>query len=81
MDIHHVSINKLASKGKEIYTTKLKALLEPKDLGKIVAIEIESGDYFVGETVAEATQKAKERYPDCVFHFIKIGYPVVHKRR
>jgi hypothetical protein len=81
MDIQHVNVNTLAVKGEDIYATRLKALLEPAHQGKIVAIEIESGDYFLGDTVVEAGQKAKERYPDRVFYFIRVGYSAVHRRR
>lgn len=81
MDIQHVNVNTLAVKGEEIYASRLKSLLEPTHQGKIVAIEIDSGDSFLGDTVVEAGQKAKERYPDRVFYFVRVGYPAVHRRR
>lgn len=81
MDVQHVNVNTLAVKGEDIYATRLKALLEPVHQGKIVAIEIESGDYFLGDTVVEAGQKAKERHPDRVFYFMRVGYSAVHRRR
>jgi len=43
-----------------------------------VAIEPDTGDYFLGQSVIEAIEKGRERYPDSVFHVIRIGYPVVH---
>lgn len=75
VDMHH-----LGEEAERIYQEKLKSMLEPEYNGKIVAIEIESGDYFMGETVVEAGLKAKDRYPDKIFHFIRIGYPAVYKR-
>ena len=58
---------KLVSKGKEIYT-KLRDELEPQHKGEIVAIEVDSGEYFFGRTVIEATGKGREKYPDKVFY-------------
>ena len=72
---------------KEEFTKKGKITyrkLQPKfkkDKEKIVSIEIESGDYFIGEDELEAAQKARNKFPDKIFVFFRIGYPVVHKFR
>jgi len=66
-------------KGKAVYK-KIKPKLK-KDKGKIVAIEIESGDYFIGDDELEAARKARDKFPDKIFVFFRIGYPVVHKFR
>jgi len=79
--ITHVNFNRLSEEGERIYHEKLKPLLEPQYLGKIVAIEIESGDYFVDASVVKAGLQAKAKYPDKVFHFMRVGYRAVHKRR
>jgi hypothetical protein len=68
------------AQGEAIYAN-LKSALEKTHLGRIVAIDIESGDYFLGQTVVEAVQKAREKYPDRVFHTIRIGAKAVHSRR
>ncbi|MBM4465602.1 MAG: hypothetical protein FJ014_08640 [Chloroflexi bacterium] len=75
--IYQINREEFGSKGDEIYE-KIKPLLEPEHKGEIVAIEVESGDHFLAETVIEAWQKAKKKYPDKVFYFVRIGYPVVH---
>jgi len=41
-------------KAEAIYRKKLKTKLERKYKGRIVAIDVESGDYFLGKTVLEA---------------------------
>ncbi len=65
----------IARRGERIYRIRLKKLLEPKHIGEYVAIEVNSGDYFLGETAIEALSKAEERYPEGTFHLVKIGYP------
>lgn len=79
--ITKVNPRKLAAKGEKIYDEKLKMMLEPEHNGEIVAIEVESEDYFLGNSVVEATEAAKQKYPSRLFHVIKVGYPAVHKRR
>jgi len=54
----------IARKGQELYDTKLKALLEPEKNGMFVAIEPDSEDYFVGETMAQARQRASKVHPE-----------------
>ncbi len=79
--IPHVNPRKLVKEGQEIYNTKLKMILEPDHIGEVVAIDVVSGDYFIGHTLPEAAEKAKAHYPERLFYFAKIGYPVMHRRR
>lgn len=67
----------LEDRGERIYRTQLKTLLEPRHTGEFVAIEVESGNYFVGPTIGAALAKASKKYPDKHFYIIRIGYPVV----
>jgi hypothetical protein len=46
--------------------------------GMIAAIEPESGDFFFGESLLAAFDRARERYPHGVFYFVRIGYPTAH---
>jgi len=75
-----MSKERLVARGQEIYQ-RLKDQLEANYLGKIAAIEVESGDYFVGDSVVEAAKKARAKHPDKLFYFIKIGAPAVHIHR
>ena len=40
--------------------------------GKIVAVEVDSGHYFLGRTHSEAGDKAKQKYPDKIFYFARV---------
>ena len=50
--ITNVDMHRLGDEAERIYCEKLKPILEPEYNGKIVAIEIDSGDYFIGDTVS-----------------------------
>ena len=54
-----------------LYTKILPNLKE--SFGKIVAIEPESGDYFVGEDITAALVKARQKYPKKLFFFKRVG--------
>lgn len=77
----NVNVRQLSEEGERIYYNKLKPILEPEYRGKIIAIEIESGDYFIGDSVMEALAQARKVYPDRLFHFMRIGFRALHKRR
>jgi hypothetical protein len=46
--------------------------------GKFAAVEIQSGDYFIGNTEWEAYQLAIKKSPDHKFVFVKIGAEAAH---
>jgi len=50
--------------------------------GKVIAIEPESAEYFLGETLDSASEKALARYPNRLFGFFRIdASPAVVKLR
>lgn len=57
-----LNISALIKTAEETYT-KLKEEIEPSQNGKYIAIEPESGEYFIGDTREEAVAKVKEKYP------------------
>lgn len=62
------------AKGKEVFE-KVKAELQGREDAVIVAIEPESGDYFVGKTLGQANQAAFEKYPDQWVYFVRLDNP------
>ena len=59
---------------KEIYATRLQRELETRHMDRFVAIEPESGDYFVGDTFDEAVKSARTKYPSRLSHTLRIGH-------
>jgi hypothetical protein len=62
------------AKGKEVFGT-IKEELEGRKGAVVVAIEPESGDYFVGETLGQADRAAFEQYPDQWIYFVRVDDP------
>lgn len=54
---------------------RIRGLLEPAHKGEIVAIEVETGDYFLGRTPLEACDKGRAKYPDRLLALKRVGYP------
>jgi len=64
----------LLNRGKRLYQTRLKRLLEPEHTGEYVAIEPDSGDYYLGYTMSEAYEKAAAEHPGKKFYLARVGY-------
>jgi len=65
------------ARARAIYV-RIKGKLEPRVKGNILALEVESGEHFLGETVLEAARNARAKHPDKAFHFFRIGFPTVY---
>ncbi len=57
---------------------KINKELSPRYKGKIVAIDAESGNYFIGDSELEAYRKAIQKCPDKQFVFKRIGFDSTH---
>ena len=60
--------------GDKIYERDIRPLLEETCHGKIVAIDVASGSYAVGDTVSAASKRLRERCPDADVWSVRIGY-------
>ena len=61
-------------RAKRIYAAQLQAVLEPQHRNRFVAIEPESGEYFLADTFDEAVKLAWAKHPSRLSHTIWIGH-------
>lgn len=61
-------------RAKQIYARQLQSDLESQHMDRFVAIEPESGEYFLGDTFDEAVKSARTKYPTRLSHTIRIGH-------
>lgn len=72
------STQSVVDRAKKIYAERLQAELEAGHRDRFVAIEPESGDSFLGDTLLEVAKAAAEKYPDRKSHAIRIGHRAVY---
>jgi hypothetical protein len=65
----------VARRGTQLYEQRLRALLEPTHSGQFIAIEPDSGDYFVGDTDSEVVAAARKAHPGRLPLVLRIGQP------
>ena len=71
------SKEELAQRGQELYDSGIRQRVESGNKGKIVAIDIETGEFEIDEKVVPATNRLFERYPDAQPWVIRIGHRAV----
>jgi hypothetical protein len=64
----------LVEGGQRFYDEHLKGQLEPDHTGCYVAIEPESGRYFLADTGTDALLEAHRTLPESLFYLARVGY-------
>ena len=72
------SKEELRSRGQKLYDSGIRQQVEMGNKGKIVAIDIETGDFEVDENVVPATNRLFEHHPDAQPWIIRIGHRAVY---
>jgi hypothetical protein len=62
------------ARGRKVYEEQLRSRLEPEHTGHFVAIEPESGRYFLSDTGTGALIEALAAMPDSLFYLARVGY-------
>ena len=69
----------IGQRGQEIYESRLRTLLETEEnIGKIVSIDIESGDYEIADDLLLAGRRLQQRHPEALMYGKRIGYNAVY---
>jgi hypothetical protein len=72
-------LERLPEQGERFYAEHLRDVLEPEQTGRFVAIEPETGRYFVSGDSSAALVAAHKAMPDALFYLKRIGYEYAHR--
>jgi len=64
----------VARRATQLYDEKLREQLERTHLHDFVAIEPDSGEYFLGKTLSDAIQASRAAYPDRLAFAMRVGH-------
>ena len=60
--------------GNEIYEKDIRPRVEAAHHGKVIAIDVDSGDYSIADTASVAARRLRERRPDAGVWLMRVGY-------
>lgn len=70
----------IAERGEAWYANGIRQQVETdENVGKILEIDIETGEYALDENHLVAAHRLKEKNPNALLYGIRIGYPAVYK--
>ena len=68
----------LIERGQHTYRQVLASILEPSHDGEFIAIEPDSGQYFLEKTATGALVAARSAMPDKLFDLTRVGRETAH---
>lgn len=67
-----------ARRGMELYEQRVRSQVEAGNHGKIVALDIDSGDFELAEDTLSASERLLARHPDAQIWCVRIGHRAVY---
>lgn len=77
MEASVLSKEEVGRRAMELYDSRIRVNLAPECDGRIIALDIDSGDYELDETILAATRRLRKRRPDGTFFALRVGYDAV----
>lgn len=73
------SKEEFSQRGHKVYNTQVRSQVEEGNVGRIVAIDIETGEFEIADDSLAAAKKLLTRCPDAQIFGIRIGHRAVHR--
>jgi hypothetical protein len=68
----------IVRRGQELYDQQIRRTVEQEEnIGKILVVDIETGDYEIDEDHLTAIDRALAKHPDAALYSLRIGYPAL----
>jgi hypothetical protein len=81
MPTSSLTIDQIVQRGQELYDRQIRAQVEPEHNGKLLVINVETGEYEMDADAVAAAKRAKARFPDAPLFTVRIGYPTAYRLR
>ena len=79
MQISQDTGKEIVRRGQEIYERAIRAQVEPEHKGKLLVINIETGEYEMDADDAAALDRAKARFGRAKTFTLRVGYPTAYR--
>ncbi len=74
-----LSDDEILQRGKELYETMIRPQVEtPENLGKIVSINVETGEFAIGHDLLVTSRQLQAKQVDAAIWAERIGYDAVY---
>lgn len=66
--------HELGEQAKQLYARLRDKIETPENMGKLIVMDVVSGDYEIDEKGIEASLRLQQRHPDALLYALRIGY-------
>ena len=73
------SKEEFARRGQALYERQVRPQVEESNIGRIVAIDIETGEFEIGDDALAASDRLFARCPEAQPWLVRIGHRAVHR--
>jgi hypothetical protein len=70
------TIEEIGRRGEELYQQQIRAKVESQNRGKYLVLDIDTGEYEIGDDVMSLWQQMHSRHQDAALYTVKVGFPV-----
>jgi hypothetical protein len=68
-----------ARRGDALYEEVVRPTLKTKDKGRLVALDIDSGEFEIGDDQLAICHRLRDRFPEAQIWMVRVGSRYVHK--
>jgi hypothetical protein len=69
----------IAQRGKELYERDIRPLVEAGNKGRVVAIDVRTGEFELADDAITSAGQLRARVPEAVIFFMRVGYPTMKR--
>ena len=71
----------IVQRGQEIYEREIQSLVEADNKGRVVAIDIRTGEFEVAVDAITSARQLRLRQPEAIIFVQRVGYSSLHRIR
>lgn len=71
------TVSTLGQRAHELYESLRSTVETPENIGKLIVMDVESGDYEIDERGIETSRRLQSRHPNATLYALRIGYRAV----
>lgn len=69
----------IARRGQALYDQRIRDRVEPTCKGKLLAIDVETGEYEIDTDELAALRRATSKKADALLYLLRVGYPAAYR--
>ncbi len=69
----------IVERGQALYDRKVEQKLVDADRGKMLVLDIETGEYELDRDEMAALMRARQKRPDAPFYVVRVGHPTAFR--